>query len=484
MALTVAKTKYGVVRGMDAENKEYSVFKGIPFAKPPIGELRFKAPMEPEAWEGEKTCDTFSAACIQLTRPGEEKKYISEDCLYLNIYTPANSTKDNLPVMFWIFGGGFSAGSASDPEFDGKEINKRGVILVTINYRCNIMGFFSHPELDKRNGYSGNVGLLDEIAALKWVKENIKEFGGDPQRVLVHGQSAGGISTRILLTSPLSQNLFSRAIVQSGGGLNEADLMRTKEDFQDMCLKSMEHLGWSIEDMLSRDALEITAKMNEAVREIESGFEVAFFQPFIDHYVLHEVPGVSIYDGDYMKIPIICGSVAGDSWMFSRKVLQQLEGNQSYARAFSFSPGYAWARHQVDENREPIYTYYMDRKQNAEVLQHGMKGKKIPYGASTPHGTEVAYVFGTLQTRGTFWNDEDFILSKDMTDYWTNFAKTGDPNGEGLPSWSTYSDNNQKVMHFGDHGIHFEEIVKNKEEMSIIQYVENHPGMLENLEEF
>lgn len=483
MALLKAKTQYGVVTGKQGAKPDVSDFLGIPFAKPPVGELRYAAPQPAEPWEGERACTEFAASCIQLDPPGGTRTYqVSEDCLYLNVYTPANSTEEKLPVLFWIFGGGFTGGSTEDPEMSGEHLCEKGVVVVTATYRCGVMGFMALPELEQKNGRVVNAGILDQIAALRWVQENITAFGGDPERVLIFGQSAGGMSVRMLLTSPLAQGLFSRAVVHSGGGLNEADPIRPKEEFMGLCQKTMEHLGWTFEDMMTRDAVEISKAMMDTARQVCGRDEVGYFQPFIDEYSITEVPGKLIAKGEYPDIPIICGTVAGDSWMFSRKVRDQLP-EQAYFRGFSYSPSQAWAQWQVKNGRPTIYTYYMDRKQPPRPMKAFRRGGP-PYGADTPHGTDVAYVFGTLDARKLAYQPLDYALSDAMMTYWTNFAKSGDPNGDGLAPWPKYTAETPFAMHFATEGWQAENIVLSKEEERTLQYTQAHPGLLTSLEGF
>ena len=229
MALTRVETKYGTILGQPSGNQRVSVFKGVPFAKPPVGELRWKAPQKPDPWEGEYKAYTFSPIPMQWRHPkgswAQKELYPtelprSEDCLYLNVWTPAESPDEKLPVLFYIFGGGCFQGYGSKIELDGDGYGKRGCIFVTINYRLHIFGFLAHPELSAETDYhgSGNYGYMDQIAALDWVKENIAAFGGDPDNITVYGQSAGAGSTVNMMTSPLSRNKFKRAIIQSSGG--------------------------------------------------------------------------------------------------------------------------------------------------------------------------------------------------------------------------------------------------------------------------
>lgn len=482
MALLTAKTKYGVVRGIPSEkNSSHSIFKKIPFAKPPVGALRFTAPQEPDPWEGELLCDQFPPACIQHQRP-DQHYTVSEDCLYLNVYTPAEKAGEKLPVLFWIYGGGFTGGYCAEPEFDGEAFNQRGAILVTINYRCSALGFFSIPELREKNGFAGNVGLLDQIAALRWVQENIEGFGGDPQRVLIFGQSAGGMSVRMLLTSPLTEGLFSRAVPESGGGLNEGDRVRPREEFEDLCKKSMDYLGWTLEDIMTRDASEVNDELNRAVRAVATTHEVGYFQPFVDGYTLTEVPGVKIARGEYWDMPILVATVAGDSWMFSRNVRSLLGDNSNYFRAFSYSPSQAWAQYQLENGRRPLYAFWLDKKQPEKP--RGYTHGQPPYGSWAPHGSEIGYVFGSLAERGLPFDDKDVEISNILTQYWVNFAATGDPNGEGLPQWTLYTRETPLTMHVGEGGCNMDQIVLTADEQKVLDYTKTHPGMLCSLDGF
>lgn len=479
MALITANTHIGPVRGIPGErNPEASVFRGIPFAAPPVGELRLRPPRPAQPWSGERLCDAFSPACIQTVKPGMDKLEDSEDCLYLNIYTPAKAPGETLPVLFWLHGGGFSNGSASEAEFNGEHLCGLGAVVVTANYRCGALGFFTLPGWTDRGG---NLGLLDQLAALRWVHDNIAAFGGDPERVTVFGQSAGGMSARMLLTSPLAEGLMQRAIIESGGGLNEGDLVRSRKDFTRMCQSAMERLGWTERDVLTRPAEEVANALHTAARECSPSFEVAFFQPFVDGVILTGVPGKLIAAGQYPDIPVICGTVAGDSWMFSRKVREQLGDNEDYFRAFSYAAGEAWAQQQVRTGRTPIFTYYFDRRQPAGNGGFHMANGKPPYGASTPHSSEIAYVFGTLDTRKGAYTDYDRVLSDAMGRFWVNFAASGDPNGSKLPSWPKYTAETPQAMHFGDEGFQAERLVRTDGEQRIIELTIEHPGILECL---
>lgn len=473
------KTNYGLVKGLRGERAGNTIYLGIPFARASVGELRFRPPQEPDCWEGIRLCDSASPACIQRKR-GDAIPETSEDCLYLNVYTPARSEMDRLPVMVWIYGGAFAGGWASNPEFDGEALAEKGAVVVTINYRCSLFGFFSTRELERRTGFAGNLGLLDQMAALRWIQGNIAAFGGDPQRVTVFGQSAGGISVRMLLVSPLSGGLFHRAIVESGGGLNEADLVRSKEEFQRLCQQCLDLAGWDTGRLLSAGADEALETLEDSAHRLLEGRELALFQPFVDGVTLLDVPGKSIACGESMDIPVICGTVAGDSWMFSRKVRKDVPGD-AYFRGFAISPSQSWARAHLALGRRPIYTYYMDRTQPPRELPFYRHGTP-PFGASTPHGTEIAYVFGTLAVRKQAHTPYDARISEIMQAYWRNFAATGNPNGGGLPDWPPYEANTHFTMHIGDTDICAENIVCNDEEERVVIHTIRQPGMLESLD--
>ena len=467
----IVNTKYGMVQGVEGKRKSVRVFRGIPFAKPPVGELRFCPPQEPDCWEGVKLCDSYAPASVQGMRPCENFE-ISEDCLYLNVFTAAERPEEKLPVFFWIHGGAYKMGRTSDSEFDGEALAQKGAVVVTAPYRLGALGFFATAELEEKTGGSYNLGLLDQQAALRWVQENIEAFGGDPERVLVFGQSAGGMSTRMQVVSPLAHGLFSRAVIHSGGGLNEADLVRPKEEFQMLCKKCLDLLDWTLRDVMTRPAEEVVLELERAAHTVLEGRELALFQPFVDRCVLHDVPGNSILRGEYADIPIICGTVLGDSGMFHRKVRERVTDDR-YRRGFALSPGHAWGKLQIENGRTPIYTYFMDRKQPPKL-----NTDKNRYGWETPHSADISYVFGTLDVRQLAYEEYDYQLSDAMMDYWLNFAKNGDPNGPGLPYWPKYEKDTPYAMHFGNESFKAENLIQTPEEEYVLRYTMEHPGML------
>ena len=480
MAITKVQTRYGTLVGVSCNGG--TVFKGVPFAKPPVGERRFMAPQEPDPWEGELICDSWKNAPIHLRRiffpdgrVHEAKSGVlgdSEDCLYLNIWTPAETGEEKLPVLLWIFGGGFGSGSGVSPIFDGEEINKRGVILVTINYRLGALGFAALPEFKERDPAhaNGNYGLLDQIAALKWVHDNISGFGGDPERVTVFGQSAGGMSCKFLTVSPLARGLFTGAVIQSGGGLNGGDPTPSLEEMYDVTEKTMEKLGWTVDDLLTRDAVEVNEQLYETATTLPGRSCDLHFKPFVDGEVLPDIPEEMLKRGEYNPVNIICGSVTGDSGMFCRFAEPKVNrDDEELFGAFSLTPQYSLGRHFVRTSQKPIRAYYFTADQHD--------------GRGTPHGSEIAYIFGTLAKKSTVVLPVDEMLSAMMTDYWTNFAKTGDPNGDWLPYWPVF-DERERVLHMSDEGTMAENVLKTKRASKLIDFTIEHPGILWSMEGF
>lgn len=479
MAILTAKTNKGIVRGVPGNDPRTTVFRGIPFAKPPIGDLRFQPPQEAEPWEGELKCDKFRAACLQYerrqpmgilgVRPRSEADEIpqSEDCLYLNVFTPANSADERLPVLCWIYGGGFNTGSSFHPTYDGEAFNRKGCILVTIAYRCNVMGFLALKGMT-----TGNMGLLDQVMALKWIQENIEAFGGDKDNVTIFGQSAGGISTKYHLVSDMSRGLFKRAVIHSGGGLNAADPTRPREELEEISQKCLDFLGWTAEDLMSRDASEVCISMGDAAEQIMKGTNELFvFQPCVDGTFFTELPEKSLKDGKMADADVICSTVTGDHWMFSRKVRHLLADRPDILHAFAYSPSQSLARNQVRIGGKPIRTCFFERRVPGD-------------DRGSPHGCELQYMFGTVGRYNRPWEPYDLELSYMMTEYWANFAKTGDPNGAGLPNWPLYTEAEPLTLHITNDGVCAENLVESADADHVIEFTIAHPGMLETLEEF
>lgn len=459
MALIQAKTNYGIVEGVRGNNQGVTVFKGIPYAAAPVGRLRFAPPQKPESWTGVRLCDRWPKTCVQFKTHGEfyakefypVPKETDEDCLYLNIWTPAVSPEEKLPVLFWIHGGGFGSGFSYEQEFDGEAMCKRGCVQVTIEYRCNSFGFFAHQRIKEAFGHTGNQGLLDQIAALRWVHENIAAFGGDPKNITVHGQSAGAMSTRMHLTSPLCRGMVNRVIIQSGGGLNEWSTMRTEEEQMTYGVELLHLAKMTFDEVVTRPAEEVYTLLDQAARAAGGGLGRMGFHPCIDHYALLAHPGALIGAGDVNTDSILCGMVAGDAGIQTGCT----RGISAEDRAIAFGSVVALGRHMNRNNRKPIYGYYFD---------HNLPGDD----KGAWHSCELWYMFGTLGRCWRPWTGYDYVLSDAMVDYWCSFARCGDPNTEGRPRWPAYTEGTPVIMHFGDDGYAAENMAQTARDEAVI----------------
>ncbi|PZX17219.1 para-nitrobenzyl esterase [Breznakibacter xylanolyticus] len=457
----------GVIQGVVTD--DLTIYKGIPFAAPPVGDLRWKAPQPLKAWEGVKQTIDFAPASMQGGQPASGR---SEDCLYLNVWTPAKSAKEKLPVMVWIYGGGFSFGSTSDPVHNGEHLARKGVVLVSIAYRVGQLGFLAHPELsaESAEGISGNYGLLDQIAALKWVRNNIAAFGGDPNRVTIFGESAGAISVSMLCASPLAKGLFHGAISQSGGSFGPTrsttypgENMKTLKQAEDDGVAYLKGFGLtSIADL----------RKVEAEKLIPQGWTMPGGWPIVDGVVIPDDQHLLYQAGRYNDVPVLFGynSDEGLSFPAGRTPSEYIEnvkkrfgpyadslllaypvGEKEVGRtarnlmrdaAFGWHT-WSWARLQSQTGTSKVYYYYFDQHpqypDNSSQSDHG-----------TPHGVDVPYVFKHISDDQPFMSSKtDVQISDIMANYWTNFAKTGDPNGSGLTSWPTFTENNSNVMYLG-----------------------------------
>lgn len=429
MALDIITTTQGKLTGIKMNG--YTLYKGIPYAKAPIGELRWKAPQEVEPWEGVLKADHFGSISFQGKHEEGSFYYkefysdpetipsMSEDCLYLNIWVPEDHG-DKLPVAFWIHGGAFLHGFGSEVEFDGEAFCKQGIILVTINYRVGALGFLAHPWLSEENelGSSGNYGILDQIAALKWVYENISAFRGDPENITVFGQSAGSISVQTLVCSPLTKTYIKKAILQSGLSyhtrisrdcpLAEAHLLG--EQFAKLCgVHSLEELRKLPPETLLAKTWEL------ADWRAKQGYEGLVFHPVIDHYVLLDSFHHTIDQGKHHDIPYMLGSTKNDLDV-TEEMLQHNEKGSIHQGCIH------WSLKQEELHRNPSYVYYFSRTLPGD-------------GAGAFHSSELWYVFGTLHRSWRPMEEADKVLSGQMVAYWTNFMKYGDPNSAELDPW-------------------------------------------------
>lgn len=460
MPLRNTVTKSGPVRGVPCGNPMYTVYRGIPYAAPTDGENRFREPKAPQPWETERLCDNFSDICMQSSpvrglpfgdfflKEFYPYQYpCSEDSLCLNVWTPAQREDELLPVMFWIHGGGFGSGYGHEMEFDGEAICKEGVILVTINYRLNYFGFFAHPELSGENDrkVSGNYGILDQIAALRWVQENIAAFGGNPDNVTIFGQSAGGMSVIAQLISDLSENLFTRAIIQSGAFGMTADVMMTDmTSAQQWGLDFCEYCGKTVAELRALPAPELTKLFEAAERKLGPAPKTVS-----DGYVLPAAPLECLQSGQWKNIPIMVGSVRGDYALganFSQN--KKAEAAGIAPEDIAFIGDALVALHQSEPGHIPAYMYYFDPVIPDRDI-YGFVEDGVPY-----HSAELWYIFGTLDRCWRKLDGRHHDLSKKMIKYWTNFAKTGDPNESGLSPWTPFTRDHMSEMYFTEETCH------------------------------
>lgn len=431
--LTQVKTKYGIVEGI-AANEACMLFKGIPYAAPPVGERRFREPQPPTPWDGVRKCDTWGAACPQETPHTPDTPYgiefysgedyppkMDEDCLFLNIWTPAKTEDEKLPVMVWLHGGGVQGGYSHEMEFDGEALAKRGVILVTVNYRLNVFGFFVHKLLTEESPHhaSGNYGIMDQIQALKWIKENISAFGGDPGNITLFGQSGGGRSTQAVCCSPISKGLIQHAAIHSAGGIItsmgrvDRELLEARgQKFFDMfgikTLEELRALPWpKLKEMFAEYSKEVG---------MAGGFNIC-----TDGYVLPESMEDTVINGHHHDIDYIIGCTISE--------VHRVFGESNFNMCAALR---GMAHCQVKQGKTPIHMFVFDRPLPG-VREHAFVNEAF-------HSAELWYVFGTQDRCWRPFTEEDHKLSEQMMDYWTNFAKTGDPNGDGLPEWKAYNE--------------------------------------------
>ena len=459
------KVEGGWIKGTVTE--DLSIYKGIPFASPPVGELRWKAPQPVEKWEGEKQTTVYAPSPYQGGNPPSGK---SEDCLYLNVWTPAKSAKDKIPVLVWIYGGGFSFGSTAEPGYEGTKLAKKGVVLVSIAYRVGQLGFLAHTELsaENPNHVSGNYGLLDQIAGLEWIKRNIAAFGGDPDKVTIFGESAGGISVSMLCASPLAKGLFQGAISESGGSFGPT--RPTTFPGENMkTLKQAEAEGIAYAQKVGASSIADLRKME--ADKLPMGMGMGGGWPITDGYVIPDDQHKLYEAGKYNDVPVLIGYNSDEGASFSREKTPEEYFAGVKARYGKFADDlikaypasensvpktardlmrdaafgwqtWAWANLQSQTGKSKVYLYYFD--------QHPDYPKDSPrYGFGSPHGQEVAYVFMNLDASNPQTTRSDLEISEAMGTFWTNFAKYGHPNGQGVPEWPTFSDKKPEVMYLG-----------------------------------
>lgn len=464
------RVENGWLQGM--QEGDLGVYLGIPFAAPPLGALRWRPPQPAADWDGVRPAREYAASPMQKLEAWMGPLYTGEDCLYLNVWTPAHSPAARLPVMVWIYGGGFMGGSTAIGEYHGEHLARHGVVVVSIAYRVGPMGFLALPELSAESArhVSGNYGLLDQIAGLQWVQRNISAFGGDPHRVTIFGESAGGISVSLLAASPLARGLFQGAISESGGSFGPARTPPAMGENMQL-LADAERVGQDFERRLGVASLAELRQL-PAERIQDASPPVGAFWPVRDGWV---IPGdlYRLYEERrYNATPILVGTnsdegalfggppsraaylaeVKGRFGPFADRILQRYpadpghwrQSGMNLARDAGFAWGtWTWARLQARNGDGGVYVYYFDH------VPPRAPGLPWAHAIGAAHSEEEPYVFENLDPR-LRWSSDDLKLVHDISTYWTNFAKYGSPNGPGLPTWPAFTEGDQQVMHFTD----------------------------------
>lgn len=462
----------GILEGVVGQDASVRLFKGVPYAAAPVGDLRWKAPKPVPTWKGVRKADTWPANAVQgkvfadIVSRGAQ---MSEDCLYLNIWTTATTPKAKQPVFVWYHGGGFAAGSGSEPRYDGEFLAKQGIVVVNVNYRLGIFGFLTHPELtlESPQHASGNYGLLDQVEALRWVKANIAAFGGDPEQVTIGGESAGSFSVSALMASPLTKGLIHRAIGESG-----AFLSGPRGTLSEKTLAEAEKAGVAFGESIGAKTLaDLRARKAEDLlaETMKGGGMRHGFSPIVDGYFMPSIAGSLYAKGAQAHVPLLAGwnssemgmavsmnpvkpTVASFTGMlqmqFKDKAAEALkaypassdeEAAQSMANLVSdqFIAYSTWKWVEEQAKVAPVYRFQFDRV---------VPDPKAPKGYGAAHAVEIEYVFNTLDSKQAAWQPEDRKTAQTMALFWANFIKTGNPNGVGLPTWPEFGKGHQ-VMH-------------------------------------
>jgi para-nitrobenzyl esterase len=470
-----ATTEYGPVKG--ALERGVVAFKGIPYAAPPRGPLRWAAPQPPESWRGVRSAREYGPDCMQRPTPGDAaplRTRSSEDCLYINIWRPASVSAKPLPVMVWIYGGWYVDGGTSPAVYDGSAFARRGVVLVSINYRLGNFGFFAFPALSRSGEPEGNFAFMDQIAALKWVQRNIAAFGGDPRNVTVFGESCGGASVNALLITPQASGLFQKAIIESGGGAGwltpERPLGGGPESGEAMGVRLARHFGIdgegpdALEALRALPATKVVDGLNMTTREGDTRYAGG---PLVDQHLYFGPPVREYARGMGARVPVLIGANTADlGWMDAKSLpalfasfgpaaaearaafdpsgkltLQQVSG-QVGGTAWMIEPARAIAR-TLSARGQPVYEYRFS------YIPTSMRGQ----WPGVWHAAEIPFVFDTVRAHyGAQTSAADETMAREIQRYWIAFARTGRPDPAGEPAWPRYDRRSDRLMNFTERG--------------------------------
>jgi len=490
------KIANGALEGVSDKSTGLRSFKGIPFGEPPLGDFRWKPPQPAPNWQGVRKADKFGPRCMQRQVFGDmgfRSNGMSEDCLYLNVWTPAKTDQEKLPVLVYFFGGGFVAGDGSEGRYDGESMAKKGIVAITVNYRLGVFGFFSHPELTKESPHhaSGNYGLLDQHAALEWVRQNIAAFGGDPKRVTIAGESAGSIAVSAQMASPLSKNLIACAIGESGSILGALSAVQLAEGEQ-MGLKFAGSLGKGDAPSLA----ELRAMTAEQLLEATAKPGQPWFTATVDGYFFPKSPFEIYAAGEQAHVPLLAGVNSEEMGYFAvlgldkptienyHKALERLypgKGEEVFKhypasndtevmdvaqelasdRFISYST-WKWVDVATKTGGKPTYYYLYARPRPAMRAEMGdatpglaggvvrglqASANRRPQPRGAVHSAEIEYAMGNLDLNKVYaWTPDDYKVSQVMQDYFANFIKTWNPNGKGLPNWPKFGEGQRIII--------------------------------------
>jgi len=507
-AANQARTANGVVEGT-LEKSGIRAFKGLPFAAPPVGDLRWQEPQPVKDWQGVRQAKQFGPRAMQLAVFGDmgfRSDGMSEDCLYLNVWTPAKSEKEKLPVLVYFYGGGFIAGDGSEARYDGESMAQKGIVAVTVNYRLGVFGFLAHPELTQQSAHhtSGNYGYLDQSAALHWVQQNIAAFGGDPSKVTIAGESAGSISVSAQMASPLSRELIAGAIGESGALVNSS--------LDPIPLPEAEQNGVKFASAIGANSLAaLRAMPAQQLLEAAGKPGVGRFVPTIDNYFFPKAPVAIFAAGEQAHVPLLAGWNSEE--MNYRALLGEAEPTvenyrQAVERLYGADAGeilklypatnkeeviqaatdlagdrfiaystWKWIDLHSKTGQAPVYRYLFSRPRpdmtaemgNASaglaggiVKEKDANAPKTPRARGAVHSAEIEYAMGNLASNKVYaWEPEDYKVSEAMQNYFANFIKTGNPNGKGLPQWPAANKGDKvQVMHIDVHTVAKPEVVR------------------------